>query len=167
MFKLSIFLVKTFSFEFKETIEMYWREIGELYIFCMIVFKIKNMPSSEISVSQDKSKVDIKKIYLHLEGSKVFVGRNVAFIHVEAVAKRCSVKKVSMEISQNSQEITCDRVSFLIKLQTLLKKRPWYKCFPVKFTHFLRAHFFTEHLWWLLLYMDRRAISSAIPKGIS
>ena len=62
MFKLSIFLVKTFSFEFKETIEMYWREIGELYIFCMIVFKIKNMPSSEISVSQDKSKVDIKKV---------------------------------------------------------------------------------------------------------
>ena len=31
MFKLSIFLVKTFSFEFKETIEMYWREIGESY----------------------------------------------------------------------------------------------------------------------------------------
>ena len=167
MFKLSIFLVKTFSFEFKETIEMYWREIGESYIFCMIVFKIKNMPSSENSVSQDKSKVDIKKVYLHLEGRKVFVERNIAFIHVEAVAKRCSVKKVSMEISQNSQEITCDRVSFLIKLQTLLKKRPWYKCFPVNFMHFLRTHFFTEHLRWLLLYMDRRAISSAIPKGIS
>ena len=59
-----------------------------------------------------------------------------------------------MEISQNSQEITCDRVSFLIKLQTLLKKRPWYKCFPVNFMHFLRTHFFTEHLRWLLLYMD-------------
>ena len=35
----------------------------------------------------------------------------------EAVAQRCSVKKVLLEISQNSQEKTCDRVSFLIKSQ--------------------------------------------------
>ena len=33
----------------------------------------------------------------------------------EAVAQRCSVKKVFLEISQNSQENTCARVSFLIK----------------------------------------------------
>ena len=31
--------------------------------------------------------------------------------------QRCSVKKVFLEISQNSQENTCARVSFLIKLQ--------------------------------------------------
>ena len=36
----------------------------------------------------------------------------------EAVARRCSVKKVFLEISQNSQENTCARVSFLTKLQT-------------------------------------------------
>ena len=45
----------------------------------------------------------------------------------EAVARRCSIKKVLLEISQNAKENTCDRVSFLIKLQalgiTLLKKR--------------------------------------------
>ena len=39
---------------------------------------------------------------------------------------RCSAKKVFLEISQNSQENTCDRVSFLIKLKarpaTLLKR---------------------------------------------
>ena len=35
----------------------------------------------------------------------------------EAVVQRCSVKKVFLEISQNSQENTCARVSFLIKLQ--------------------------------------------------
>ena len=35
----------------------------------------------------------------------------------EAVVHRCSVKKVFLEISQNSQENTCARVSFLIKLQ--------------------------------------------------
>ena len=34
----------------------------------------------------------------------------------EAVVRSCSVKKVFLEISQNSQENTCARVSFLIKL---------------------------------------------------
>ena len=45
----------------------------------------------------------------------------------------CSVKKVLLEISQNSQENTCARVYFLMKLQeglaTLLKKRLWHRCF--------------------------------------
>ena len=36
---------------------------------------------------------------------------------VEAVVQRCSVKKVILEISQNSQENPCARVSFLVKLQ--------------------------------------------------
>ena len=34
---------------------------------------------------------------------------------------------------------------------TLLKRRPWHRCFPVNFEKFLRTPFFTEHLWWLLL----------------
>ena len=66
----------------------------------------------------------------------------------EAVVQRCSVKKVFLEISQNSQENTCARVSFLIKLQdsglrtaTLLKKRLWHRCFPVNFVKFLRTPF--------------------------
>ena len=36
--------------------------------------------------------------------------------YIEAVVWRCSVKKVFLKISQNSQENTCARVSFLIKL---------------------------------------------------
>ena len=41
-----------------------------------------------------------------------------------AVFRRCSVKKVFLNISQNSQESTCARVSFLIKLQIpCLKKK--------------------------------------------
>ena len=35
----------------------------------------------------------------------------------EAVAQRCSVKKLSLKISQNSQKNACARVSFIIKLQ--------------------------------------------------
>ena len=41
------------------------------------------------------------------------------FDSVEAVAQTCSVKKVFLEISQNPQENTCAKVSFLIKLQSL------------------------------------------------
>ena len=48
----------------------------------------------------------------------------------EAVVRRCSVKEVFSEILQKSQENTCARVSFLIKL---LIKRLWHKCFPVNF----------------------------------
>ena len=56
---------------------------------------------------------------------------------------RCSVKKVFLEISQNSQENTCARVSFLINLRpvTLFKKLLWHRCFPVKFAEFLRTPF--------------------------
>ena len=63
----------------------------------------------------------------------------------EAVAWRCSVKKIFLEISQNSQENTCARVSLL------LKKTLWHRCFPVNFVKFLRTPFFTENLRWLLL----------------
>ena len=45
----------------------------------------------------------------------------------EAVTLKCSVKRVLLKISQNSQENACTRVSFLIKLEaapaTLLRKR--------------------------------------------
>ena len=38
-----------------------------------------------------------------------------------------------------------------LRLATLLKKRLWHKCFSMSFAKFLRAPFFTEHFWWLLL----------------
>ena len=47
---------------------------------------------------------------------KILNGK-LLFLCSEAVAQRCSVKKVFLEISQNSQENTCARVSFLIKFQ--------------------------------------------------
>ena len=52
------------------------------------------------------------------------------------------MKKVFLEILQNSQENTCDRVSFLIK---------WHSCFPVNFGKFLGMTFLTEKVRWLLL----------------
>ena len=45
-------------------------------------------------------------------------GPKIMFLHTaEAVAVRCSVKKVCLEIWQNSQENTYGRVSFSIGLQ--------------------------------------------------
>ena len=41
-------------------------------------------------------------------------------VTTEAVAKRFSAKKVFLDISQNSQESTCARVSFLIKFFNML-----------------------------------------------
>ena len=42
---------------------------------------------------------------------------NDLFPRTETAAQRYSVKKVFLEISQNSQENTCFRISFLIKFQ--------------------------------------------------
>ena len=53
-----------------------------------------------------------------------------------------------LDISQNSQENTCVRVFFLIKLQAcnFIKKRPWHRCFPVNFAKFKRTHFYRTPL---------------------
>ena len=73
----------------------------------------------------------------------------------DAIARACSVKKVFLEISQNSKENTC-QIPFFNKVAglrpaTLLKKRPWHRCFPVNLAKFLRTPFPTEHPRWLLL----------------
>ena len=76
----------------------------------------------------------------------------------EAVARRCSVRKVFLKISQNSLENTCARVSFLVKLQAsgLFKKWLWHRHFSVNFAKFLETPFLTEYPRWLLL-KERRA----------
>ena len=58
------------------------------------------------------------------------------------------MKKVFLEISQNSHENTCARVSLLNELQaqgprpaTLVKKRTWHRCFSVNFAKFLKTPF--------------------------
>ena len=60
----------------------------------------------------------------------------------EAVAQTCSVKKVFLEISQNSQENTCARVSFLIKLQALGKKETLAQVFSCVFCEISKNTFF-------------------------
>ena len=59
----------------------------------------------------------------------------------QAVAQRCFVKKLFLEILQNSEENTCARVSLFFNKDaglmpaTLLKKRLWHSFFPVSYFH--------------------------------
>ena len=73
----------------------------------------------------------------------------------EVVVLRCSVEKMFLDITQNSQENTCGRVSFLIKLQAqacnFIQNQTLGQVFSCEFVKFLRATFFIEHLQWLLL----------------
>ena len=47
----------------------------------------------------------------------------IASFMYRAVVQKYSVKKVFLEISQNSQENACARVSFLIKLLNVLERK--------------------------------------------
>ena len=65
-------------------------------------------------------------------------GRYIFFLKsTEAVAQRCSVKKLFIEISQNSYQNTCVRVSFFVKLQAsicnFIKKETLAQVFPCEF----------------------------------
>ena len=69
-------------------------------------------------------------------------------VFIEAVTQKCSVKKVFLEIWQNSQETTCARVSFLIKLQAS----------SCEFCEISQTPFCIEHFCWLLLFLIRQLL---------
>ena len=79
---------------------------------------------------------------LNLNCSFIFL----TIFFTKAVVWRCSLKKVFLKISQNSQENTCVRVSFLIKLQASGK--------------ISKNTFLTEQLRWLLLAFQSEACKS-------
>ena len=70
-------------------------------------------------------------------------------IFAEAATRRVLWKKVFFEISQNSQENTCARVSFLIRLQVsnFIKREALAQVFSCEFYEISKNTFFTEHLW--------------------
>ena len=71
--------------------------------------------------------------------------------HNSEIAGKQSLGGVLLKTcSESSQESTCVRVTFLIKLQSEAKKRPWRRCFSLNFAKFLRTHFYIEHLRWPL-----------------
>ena len=81
---------------------------------------------------------------MSVELLSIFFRKPITRTTPEAVVQRCSVKKVFLEISQNAQENTCGRISFLIKLQASRK-------FQANFIKKPSSTEFIEHLWLLLL----------------
>ena len=80
---------------------------------------------------------------------------NIGEHYPEAVSRRCSVKKVFLEISQNSQKNTCARVSFSIKLQTeacnFIKRATLAQVFSFEFCEHLFLQNTPGGCFWLLL----------------
>ena len=77
--------------------------------------------------------------------------RNLENTNAEALVQRCSVKKAFLKISQNSQESTYSRISFLIKLQADLtlqkkKKKALSQVFSCKFWEILKTFFYRATL---------------------
>ena len=64
---------------------------------------------------------ELKKKYIYVNQNKEIFGNIKVILTflliLEAAVQRFSVKKLFSDISQNSQENTCARVPFLIKLQ--------------------------------------------------
>ena len=86
----------------------------------------------------------LKNTYLE-NPERQLLKSSTAVTNSEAVIQRCSVKKMFIEISQNSQGNTCARVSFFNKVTGLRHRH------PVNFVKFLRTPFFIEYLWWRYL----------------
>ena len=80
---------------------------------------------------------------------------NTGILQLEVATRGVLWKKLFLKISQNSQENTCARVSFLIKLKAsalrFIKRRLWHWCFPVNFVKFLRSPFLQSTSGQLLL----------------
>ena len=78
-----------------------------------------------------------------------FLRTPVLFITTEAPTRVVLWKKVFLEILQSSQENTCARVSFWIKLQAwnFIKKETLAQVFSGEFCEISKNTFFTEHLW--------------------
>ena len=92
------------------------------------------------------------------------VSETAPSIMTEAATVCVLQKKLSIKISQNSQENICARVSFLII--TLLKKGLWHRCFLVNFAKFLRTPFKTEWGEWpsgLRRYNKNRKVPGSKP----
>ena len=90
---------------------------------------------------------------------------NVFIWDAEAVVRRCSVEKVFLDIWQNSQENTCTRVTFLIKLPAFQAFQPvsvdgitWQKTLTLNFNIlFWNFNYFKpQDMSWILLFWRQK-----------
>ena len=76
--------------------------------------------------------------------------KKAIFVLIEAATEGVLQEKIFLEISQNSQENTCARFSFLIKSQgsacNFIKKEALGQMFSCKYCEISKITFLTEHL---------------------
>ena len=76
--------------------------------------------------------------------------------------QRCSIKKLFLKISKNLQEnvfrsLFFNKIAGLMPAPTLLKRRLWNRCFPVKFAKFLRTTLLQNNFGCLFLAEHKTA----------
>ena len=89
------------------------------WYFRVIFYYCQIRPCNRKNFAIDWSKFLVERWFKLLQREATTLKlNNLGFTFIpEAVTCRCSVEKVLLKISQNSQENTCAGVSFLIKLQ--------------------------------------------------
>ena len=110
-------------------------------------------PSADVLQSQcyDKFCRTHKKLATCAKSLYFFYSLSQFFKKTEAVVQMCTVRKVFLKISRNSQKNNCARVSFLIKFTGLrpttynfIKKETLAQVFSCEFAKFLRTPFFNR-----------------------
>ena len=114
-----------FLFQLQKTIEIASIKKSEIFIF--MIWKDKK--NSNLNYFDHFKCFNKSLIFMHFLIS--------CYEIILAVTQRCSIKMVFLEISQNSQENTCARVSFLIKFRFYRRKRIGEVWFEGKFFNFL------------------------------
>ena len=139
------------------------KRINSLYSF-LVICRLVGIPNinqlnASVALIQEGVNWFTEQIWRRTDAVEITVTKTRTLINnnnsddTQAVVQMCSVKKLFLKTSQNSQEKICARISFLIRLQAtgsqvckFIKNWLWHKCFSVNFAKFLRAPFFTEHL---------------------
>ena len=125
----------------------------------------KKMQQNEMNDKKRKNwnfyeiKVENKRRNFHHRLKKYTFSAEIFSETIEPVVWRCSIEKVFLEISQNSQGNTWAKGLFFnkdagLRPATFLKKRLWHRCLPIIFAKFLRTPFFKAYLRCLLLKQD-------------
>ena len=147
-------------------------ELDALYLVTLSPFLIFNSPWERIKLAKVTIIHHIEN-HIHLEERVSVVGRKKMTVLLPLTREHtliCSFRSGRPEVFYNkgiprnfpkfTGKYLCQSLSFnkvaCLRPATLLKKRPRHRCFPVNFVKFLIAHFFIEHLWWLLLQLQKQ-----------
>ena len=84
----------------------------------------------------------LQQFYCRTPVNVCFCSNLICFFIHKIGCPRCFVRRVFWNILQNSQEnvFTC------LQPATLLKKKPWHRCFPCEFSKIMKSTYFAERL---------------------